>query len=123
MLGRLSVRLAVILALALALAPMATASAQSSYRVVELGTAPGFDTSTGDDINASGQVVGTVHGDLHLRSAFVWDQSSGLLALGELGGEGTIGEGINDRGVVTGVAGGGHVYFPGTPFRWTAAGG
>jgi probable HAF family extracellular repeat protein len=123
--GRLSVRLGVILALALALAPIATAGAQSSYRVVEIGTAPGFDTIGGDDINASGQVVGTLQGRAYLgeRSAFVWDPSSGLRALGQLAGEGTFGGGINDRGVVTGVAGGSHVYFPGTPFRWTAAAG
>jgi hypothetical protein len=70
-------------------------------------------------------MVGTLQGRAYLeeRSAFVWDPSSGLRALGQFAGEATFGEGITDRGVVTGVAGGGHVYFPGTPFRWTAAGG
>ena len=113
MVGRVSVRLAVFVALALALAPVATAGAQSSYRVVEIGTVAGFDTSTGDDVNASGQVVGTLGGRAYLgeSSAFVWDPSSGLRALGKLAGTGTFGTGINDRGVVTGAAPAGHVYF------------
>jgi probable HAF family extracellular repeat protein len=125
MVGRVSVRLVVFAALALALAPVATAGAQSSYRVVEIGTAPGFDTSAGDDINASGQVVGTLGGRDYFaeQSAFVWDSSSGLRALGNLAGRGTFGTGINDRGVVTGAAPAGHVYNGSTAFRWTAAGG
>jgi probable HAF family extracellular repeat protein len=123
--GRVAVRLVVAVALTCAFAPIATASAQSSYRVVEIGTVAGFDSTQGDDINASGQVVGTLTGDIYRgeQSAFVWDPSSGLRALGEFAGEGTFGQGINDRGVVTGAAGGGHVYFEPTAFRWTAAGG
>jgi probable HAF family extracellular repeat protein len=123
MLGR-GVRLAVVvaIAIAIALAPGATAGAQSSYRVAEIGTVPGFDTTGGDDINASGQVVGTLGGDLGERSAFVWDPASGLRILGQFAGEGTSGTGINDRGVVAGVTPGG-IYVPGTAFRWTAAGG
>jgi probable HAF family extracellular repeat protein len=118
-------RVALTLALALVLAPIATASAQSSYRVVEIGPAPGFNTTEGDDINASGQVAGTLRGDIYREewSAFVWDPSSGLRALGDFAGEGTFGQGINDRGVVTGAAAGGHVYFGQTAFRWTATGG
>jgi probable HAF family extracellular repeat protein len=125
MLGRPGLRLAVVVAIALAVAPVATAGAQSSYRVVEIGTAPGFIATTGDDINASGQVVGTLHGDVYggESSAFVWDAASGLRALGDFAGEGTFGGGINDRGVVAGAAAGGHVYFGQTAFRWTAAGG
>jgi probable HAF family extracellular repeat protein len=125
MIGRRGVRLAVVVAMVCALVPVATAGAQSSYRVVEIGTVAGFDTTTGDDINASGQVVGTLRGDLYREewSAFVWDASSGLRALGEFAGEGTFGQAINDRGVVTGAAAGGHVYFGQTAFRWTAAGG
>jgi hypothetical protein len=125
MLGRFSVRVVVAVALACAFAPVATAGAQSAYSVVEIGTVAGFDTTEGDGINASGQVVGTLRGDPYRGewSAFVWDPSSGLRALGELAGEGTFGQGINDRGVVTGAAGGGHVYFEPTAFRWTAAGG
>ena len=123
--GRLAVRLAVTVALALALAPIATAGAQSSYRVVEIGPVPGFDISRGDDINASGQVVGTLQGAPYLRqwSAFVWDTSSGLRALGDVAGEGTFGRGINDDAVVTGAAESGHVYAGQTAFRWTAEGG
>ena len=115
-----------VLAMAMmAVAPAATAGAQSTYRVVELGTAPGFNATTGDDINASGQVAGTLHGGVlgEKRSAFVWDPSSGLRALGDFAGRGTVGGGINDRGVVTGAAPSGHVYFGQTAFRWTAAGG
>jgi probable HAF family extracellular repeat protein len=125
MVGGLSVRLAVFVALALALAPVAAAGAQSSYRVVEIGTVAGFDTTTSDDINASGQVVGTLQGRAYLgeSSAFVWDSSSGLRALGNFAGVGTFGTGINDRGVVAGAAPAGHVYFGSTAFRWTAAGG
>jgi hypothetical protein len=119
MLGRLGVRLAVVVAMAMAVAPMATAGAQSSFRVVELGSAPGFNATTGDDINASGQVAGTLHGGVSGEkwSAFVWDASSGLRVLGDFAGEGTLGGGINDRGVVTGAAAGGHVYFGQTAFR------
>jgi probable HAF family extracellular repeat protein len=118
-------RLAVVVAMVVAVAPVATAGAQSSYRVVEIGTAAGFDATTGDDINASGQVAGTLHGGVfgEKRSAFVWDESSGLRALGDFAGKGTVGGGINDRGVVTGDAPSGHVYFGQTAFRWTAAGG
>jgi probable HAF family extracellular repeat protein len=125
MLGRGGVRLAVVAAMAMAVAPTATAGAQSSYQVVEIPTAPGFDATTGDDINASGQVAGTLHGGVlgEKRSAFVWDPSSGLRALGDFAGRGTVGGGINDRGVVTGDAPAGHVYFGQTAFRWTAAGG
>jgi probable HAF family extracellular repeat protein len=123
MFGCRGVRLAVVMAMAMVVAPSATAGAQSSYRVVELGTAPGFNATTGDDINASGQVAGTVHGGVSGEkwSAFVWDASSGLRALGDFAGEGTFGGGINDLGVVTGAAAGGHVYFGQTAFRWTAA--
>lgn len=119
------VRLAAVIAMAIAVAPVATAGAQSTYRVVEIGTVPGFDATTGDDINASGQVAGTLHGGVsgEKRSAFVWDPSAGLRALGDFAGRGTVGEGINDRGVVTGAAPSGHVYFGQTAFRWTAAGG
>ncbi len=119
------VRLAAVIAMALAVAPVATAGAQSSYRVVEIPTAPGFNATTGDDINATGQVAGTLHGGVsgEKRSAFVWDLSAGLRALGDFAGRGTVGEGINDRGVVTGAAPSGHVYFGQTAFRWTAAGG
>jgi probable HAF family extracellular repeat protein len=125
MLGRLGLRLAVVVAIAMAVAPVATAGAQSSYRVVEIPAAPGFDATSGDEINASGQVVGTLYGGVlgEKHSAFVWDQSSGLRALGDFAGRGTVGGGINDRGVVTGDAPSGHVYFGQTAFRWTAAGG
>jgi probable HAF family extracellular repeat protein len=125
MLARGGVRLAVVVAIAFALAPGAIAGAQSSYRVIEIGTVPGFTTIGGDDINASGQVVGTLQGRPYLEewSAFVWDPASGLRVLGQFAGEGTFGMGINDHGVVAGVAQGGSVYFPGTAFRWTAAGG
>jgi probable HAF family extracellular repeat protein len=125
MFGRRGVRLAVVVAIAMFVAPVATAVAQSTFRVVEIGTAPGFDATAGDDINASGQVVGTLHGGVsgEKRSAFVWDASSGLRALGDFAGRGTVGGGINDRGVVTGDAPSGHVYFGQTAFRWTAAGG
>jgi hypothetical protein len=125
MLGRRGVRLAVVVATAVAVAPAGSAGAQSSYRVVELGTAPGFNATTGDDINASGQVAGTLHGGVssEKRSAFAWDPSSGLRALGEFAGRGTEGGGINDRGVVTGAAPSGHVYFGQTAFRWTATAG
>jgi probable HAF family extracellular repeat protein len=125
MFGRGGVRLAVVVAMAMVVAPAATAGAQSSYRVVEIPAAPGFDATTGDDINASGQVAGTLHGGVlgEKRSAFVWDLSSGLRALGDFAGRGTVGGGINDRGAVTGDAPSGHVYFGQAAFRWTAAGG
>jgi probable HAF family extracellular repeat protein len=123
--GRRGMRVALVVAIAMAVAPVATAVAQSSYQVVEIGTAPGFDATTGDDINASGQVAGTLHGGVsgEERSAFVWDPSTGVRVLGDFAGEGTFGGGINDRGVVTGAAVSGHVYFGQTAFRWTTAGG
>src|SRR5262245_60404933 len=88
MLGGRGVRFAVVVVIAMAVAPVANAVAQSTYRVVEIGTAPGFSATTGDDINASGQVVGTLQGDVYGGewSAFVWDVSSGLQALGDFAG-------------------------------------
>jgi probable HAF family extracellular repeat protein len=118
-----AVRLAALAALACALTPVASAGAQT-FDVREITPTPPFTALGADDINASGQVVGSLeHTYLGEHSAFVWDPSSGLQALGEFDGEATVGAAINDRGVVTGAAGGSHVYFPPTAFRWTAAGG
>jgi probable HAF family extracellular repeat protein len=68
-------------------------------------------------------VVGTLQQSPYgASSAFVWDRSSGLRALGNFEGRSTTGGGINDRGEVAGN-GVGFVYDPGTAFRWSPAGG
>jgi probable HAF family extracellular repeat protein len=135
------IRVAIAAVLVLALAPLATAGAQSPstvveespFNVVEIGTLPGFDTSTGTGINESGQVVGTLRqGTKGTFGAFVWDRSSGLRALGTfpdrtIEGEPlnrlTTGAAINDRGEVAGTAFTGSAYDPGVAFRWSETGG
>ena len=116
-----AVRLTALAALACALTPVATAGAQTfdsarSRRRLRLRPR----SRRHQRVRPGGRLA---CGDLGESSAFVWDPSSGLRALGEFDGEATAGGGINDRGVVTGAAGGSHVYFPPTAFRWTATGG
>jgi probable HAF family extracellular repeat protein len=125
-LRRLALHAVIVGLLALMLAPLQVASAQSTaprYSVVEIGTLPGFDSSTATGINASGRVVGTLqllpYGQ---TSAFVWDSSTGLRALGTFTGRGTVGAGINDNGEVAGSAVG-SVYNPGFAFRWSPTSG
>jgi hypothetical protein len=119
----LSGRVVIAVLVAFALAPIAPASAQSRFTIVEIGTRSGFDDSTGSGINESAQVVGTLQQSPYgASSAFVWDRASGLRALGTFKGRATAGGGINDRGEVAGT-GVGFVYDPGTAFRGSAAGG
>lgn len=102
-------------------APSALA-APVAYRVVELRPPAGFDTVTGAGINESGQVVGTVQvAPYGQTSAFVWDDATGLRALGQFDNRGTTGRAINDRGEITGGSPSGLVYDPGTPIVWSPA--
>lgn len=85
---------------ALALAS-AAASAQTAYRVVDLGTLGG-KSSRAHAINEDGAVAGeaeTRNGELH---AFLWTARSGMQDLGTLGGRISRAYGLNDRGDVVG---------------------
>ena len=87
------------LGLALALAS-AWASAQSIYRLTDLGTLGGVGIS-GGSMNASGQVAGTTNQSP--ERAILWDGST-LQDLGTFGGTTSVGHSINDSGQVTGRA-------------------
>ena len=74
--------------------------------MVDLGTLPGGSSSSGADINARGDVVGTsVTPQGPFGRATLWRNGDAAVDLGTFGG--TIGNatGINDRGVVVGIAG------------------
>src|SRR5215472_5393621 len=76
----------------------AAAGAQSSYTVTDLGTLAGSNSAKVEDINKSGQIVGT-----SANHAFLW--SSGLMTdLGTLGGSVSMAYSINDSAVVVGAA-------------------
>jgi probable HAF family extracellular repeat protein len=85
--------------------------------MTDLGVAAGFTDGAARAINSSGQVAvsegvgGNVNGD-----AFLWQSSSGLADLGNLGGSPTVPLGINNAttvqvvGTGTPVGGGGHAW-------------
>ncbi len=75
-----------------------TAIAQR-YIVADLGTLPGAGNSQAFGINDSGQVVGSSGGH-----AFIWDGSSGMQDIGDLGGGFADAFGISGNGKVTGQA-------------------
>src|SRR5689334_12783428 len=99
------------LALALALAASltshrATASAPSpSYTVTDLGTLGGVSSevfySSGQNINASGHVIGTsrIGQGSH---AFLYTEADGMLDLGTLGGPSSFATGLNNHDQVVG---------------------
>lgn len=90
----------------------ASSEPAAAYDVVELATLGG-DTAWADDVNASGQVVGTsttagsVPGEPRFE-AFLWDPATrvvqGLGAAGTVSGDSTA-TAINDSGVVVGWSG------------------
>jgi probable HAF family extracellular repeat protein len=76
----------------------ATAAAQTSYTVTDLGTLSSSNSAKVSDINKSGQIVGT-----SANHAFLW--SNGVMTdLGTLGGSVSMAYSINDNGVVVGEA-------------------
>ncbi len=81
------------------------AVAATSYSITELGTLGGNE-SVAEEINDSGQVVGSsgidpANGVSH---GFLWSASSGMLDLGTLGGYYSIGRGVNDSGQAAGFS-------------------
>lgn len=85
------------------------ANADMSYQIIELGTLGG-STSTGRDINSSGQVVGHSHiaGDA-VQHAFIWDMDNGMRDLGTPpgwpSGQDYRAYTVNDSGQAAGAAG------------------
>jgi probable HAF family extracellular repeat protein len=89
--------------------------------LTDLGVLPGMTSSQAEDINASGQVVGS-SGNGSVYSAFIWTAGGGMQALGTLGGCCSQATAINDLGQVVGYSN-----VPGDAaahaFVWTLAGG
>ena len=72
------------------------------FRITDLGTLGG-GSSTGHDMNASGQVTGVANTAANESHAFLWDGTT-MQDLGTLGGTRSSGPAINDSGQVTGEA-------------------
>lgn len=78
-----------------------TASADGT--VIDLGTMPGGNWSSGYGINAAGDIAGYGMGPTGF-GAFSWSEDAGYQSLGGLGGTNSYAMGINDHGAVTGHA-------------------
>jgi probable HAF family extracellular repeat protein len=75
-----------------------------SYTITDLGTLPGGSSSSGQGINASGQVTG-FSATTSSNHAFLYSAGTGMTDLGTLpGGSSSFGAGINAAGQVTGYA-------------------
>lgn len=106
------------------------AQAELRYNITDLGILDGFISSSGNDINASGQVTGSLQAPQGEYHAFVTNYSGTMIDLGALGGN-TVpnyGRGINALGQVTGITTtiiGDSVYVPELcrPFSETCQGG
>lgn len=79
-----------------------TAHAATTYRITDLGTLGGNE-STGWAINNQGWVTGWAENASGYDRAFIYDGNS-MQDLGTLGGRSSYGRGINDAGWVTGNA-------------------
>ena len=80
----------------------------ASYTITDLGDLPGGnDFSSGQAINAAGQVTGWSHSSAGYR-AFLWDPATGMSDLGALPlpVRESFGTGINDHATVVGASGG-----------------
>ena len=97
-----AIRSALVGTLGVALALASGSALATTFRLTDLGTLGGT-SSSGDALNASGQVTGysdTAEGDTH---AFLWDGTT-MQDLGTLGGTYSQGVAINASGQVTGSA-------------------
>jgi probable HAF family extracellular repeat protein len=87
-----------------ALLPVVLSACTPRYAVTDLGTLGGEGFTRAEDINASGHVTGLSRIDGTVHHAFVWDGA----AMSDLGstsaGAISVGLGMNDDGVVVGVA-------------------
>ena len=108
------------------------ASAQDcdTYLLIDLGIAPGYTSSTGVDVNGSGQVLVGSWADGNLNMASLWTDldGDGVVDPGEQPTFGSPGGGssspteVNEGGIAVGfgtISGG----IEDVAFRWTAAGG
>src|SRR5919198_172304 len=112
----------VVAALLAGAASASTGSARAAgptATAIDLGTLGGF-ISFGEDVNASGQVVGSSNtADGGIR-AFSWTQAGGMVDLGSLGGGFSGANAVNAGGQVVGVSG---TTTETHAFSWTQAGG
>ena len=106
---------AMVSAFAAALAFASASASATSFRLTELKL--GGTTSTGTEMNASGQATGfaeTPDGAIH---AFLWGGTT-MQDLGTLGGALSQGNAINNAGQVTGVSQTTHGPPPRFPLGW-----
>ncbi len=75
------------------------------YSVTDLGTLGG-NSSSADDINDNGQVVGSAITASGGNRTFVWDSTNGIRNLDPLGSDTSIANGINNKSQVVGFFGG-----------------
>jgi probable HAF family extracellular repeat protein len=81
------------------------ARAETLYTLKDLGTLPGFVNSSGQAVNASGQVAGRADIPGGVEHAFLSGPGGGPLQdLGTLGGTNSLANGVNDSGQVAGTA-------------------
>jgi probable HAF family extracellular repeat protein len=74
----------------------------SNPQMKDLGTLAGDAGSQAKAVNDSGQVVGYSVNATSAQHAFIWQSSTGMKDLGNLGGSATIARGINTSGQVVG---------------------
>src|SRR5690349_18213630 len=103
--------------------PALTAAAgapAAPYAPVDLGTLPGGSSSQALVVNDGGAVVGISSSSRSFEEAFWWTRSTGMVAIGTLGGSYSVPRAMNSEGLVVGTvatAGGWHA------FLWSVGGG
>jgi probable HAF family extracellular repeat protein len=92
------------------------AGAATVYSITDLGTLPGGGASRPYGINDNAQIVGLAFTNQGQHS-FLWQAGTGMQDLGPLGGPYSVGQGINDSGLV--VGGSNQHLAAGPSFAWS----